>query len=332
MNPTIARMVSLLRRPAVQRWLKITIILAIIVFVGRSLLTSWDRIIHQHWQINWFLLLLGFVFLIGQELSYGIIWRQILQRLGFIVAPMTALRIYLAAEFVRYIPGNVWHVLARIGWAEEVGVPKSFGLASMTIELATKITAAALAFLLSILAWPELSQLHQLSSTASLLFVIVAVPLLIFGLQPRVLSWGLNQGLKLLKREPIAIALQYSDILRITATWMISWCIGGIGFWFVIAAVVPTTLSIPTGIICIGIYALGWDIGFLSFVTPSGLVFREATVTFLLVAAHITHDAAIAGVLAVLGARLVPTIAEILSVGGAYFLAHQEPSSVGIPS
>jgi uncharacterized membrane protein YbhN (UPF0104 family) len=329
----LAPALAVLRRPGAKRALRLGVLALIILFVGRSLAGSWGDITHHHWHINWPLLLLGFALLVGQELSFGFIWQAILQRLGYLLPWTVCLRIYLAAEFVRYIPGNVWHVLTRVTWAEREGVPKSYGFASMTVELATKIATAALAFALSLFAWSDLRQLsHGFGHVASLSLAILGVPLLLAGLHPRLLEWGLNRALALLKRAPIRLRLAYHDIAQIVLRWLGSWLLGGLGFWLAVAAVTPLRPSLAVALVCVGIYALGWDIGFLSFITPSGLFFREGAVALLLHLAGLVPDLALATIIAVLASRLLPTLAEILSVGGAYWLARQSPQPAPLPA
>lgn len=325
-HPHVAAVVALARRPQVQRYAKLVIIALVLIFLGDALRLSWTKIAGHHWQINWFLLGLGFVLLLGQELSFGLIWQFILRHMGYRLPWRVCLRIYLAAEFVRYIPGNVWHVLTRIVWAEREGVPKSYGLASMTVELATRIAAGALVFVISLLWWPRLTGLSSISHFASLAIAVLGVPLLLLGLQPRILQWGLNLALRVLKRAPITLTLTYRDILSITAAWCGSWLIGGLGFWMVVWAVTPSGLGWQTALICVGIYALGWDIGFLSFITPSGLFFREGAVALLLASAGVVPDLAIAGIIAILASRIMPTIAEVICVGWAHWVTRQTPA------
>ncbi len=315
---------AFVKRPGVKRAIRLGVLALIILFVARSLASSWGDLARHQWHVSWPLLALGFVLLVGQELSFGFIWRAILQRLGYLLPWQVCLRIYLAAEFVRYIPGNVWHVITRVSWAEREGVPKSFGFASMTVELATKIATAALAFALSLFAWSDLSHLgNGLSHVASLSLALLGVPLVLAGLHPRLLEWGLNRALKLLKRDPITLKLRYADIGRIALAWLGSWLLGGLGFWLCVQAVVPLHASLGVALVCAGIYALGWDIGFLSFITPSGLFFREGAVTLLLSISGLVPDLALGGVVAILAARLLPTLAEILSVSAAYWLARR---------
>ena len=316
------------RRPPVKRALRLGVLALILLFVGRSLVLSWGDIAHQHWHINWPLLVLGFALLIGQELSYGFIWQTILRQLGYVLPWRICLRIYLAAEFVRYIPGNVWHVMARVTAVEREGVPKSFGLASMTVELATKIATAALTFALSLFWWGSLHGLAGIGRIASLSLALIAVPMLVVGLHPRLLEWGLNRALKLLKRDPITLKLTFADIGRIALAWLASWLVAGLGFWLALQAVLPLHPSLSVALVCVGIYALGWDVGFLSFITPSGLFFREGAVALLLHLSGIVPDVVLGGVIAVFASRLLPTLAEIVSVTGAYLATRNTPASL----
>jgi hypothetical protein len=70
-----------------------------------------------------------------------------------------------------------------------------------------------------------------------------------------------------------------------------------------------------------GIYAIGWDIGFLSFITPSGLGFREVVIAGLL-GASLTGLVPIAPVALVIAlvVRLMGTAAELICVAGAHLL------------
>ncbi|HEU4781769.1 MAG TPA: lysylphosphatidylglycerol synthase domain-containing protein, partial [Ktedonobacterales bacterium] len=237
-------------------------------------------------------------------------------------------RIYLSAEFVRYIPGNVWHVFARVFGAESRGVPKAIGLASMVIELATKITSAALVFALSLLFWPDVSGLTRVIPRDIIVGIgVVGVPLLLVGLHPRLLQGVLNRGLRMLRREPVTLGLRYRDLLVITGYWAISWVVGGVGFYLLIRSLTDAPTTIVAVMLAIGINAMGWDVGFLAILTPSGLGFREATIAGLLVACGLVVGADAWGVALVVAfmARLLTTGAELICVT----VAHLAPG--GIP-
>ncbi len=298
------------------------VLLLIAVFLGAALTKSWRYLQGYSWHVNWSLFALAFALLVGQEISYGFIWRAIVSRMGSRLDPLAAQRIYLSAEFVRYIPGNVWHVITRVVLAEQKGVPKATGFASMVVELATKISAAALLFAVSLLFWTDTTGLFsQLPHDSPLVIAAILIPLLLLGLHPRLLRGALNFAPRKLGREPVAFSLGYADVLIITLYWALSWLLAGIGFYLLVRSVV--TAPLPVGpvaaiLIAAGIYALGWDIGFVSFVTPSGIGFREAAIAVLVVAAGFAPVSL--GIIIAFIARLFNTGAELLCIAGAHLI------------
>jgi uncharacterized membrane protein YbhN (UPF0104 family) len=144
---------------------------------------------------------------------------------------------------------------------------------------------------------------------------VVTILALLVLLYPRVLNGLLNVALRLLKRDPIVLTLRYSDILLITLAWCVSWAVAGAAFYVLLLALWPGTplLALP---ICIGIYAIAWDIGFVSFFTPSGLGFREAAIVALFALA-LPLPAGLSTIMAFLS-RLVSTLAELVCVTIAY--------------
>src|SRR6266566_5697180 len=289
------------------------IILALFVY---QLKKNWADLTAYTFQLNPWLLALAFLGFMLQELSYGLIWRAVLARLGSRLGLRTCLRIYLASEFVRYIPGNVWHVLTRILWVSKYGVSRPIAFASMTIELITKLAAGALIFAVSLLFWHDLGAINQASTGTSIVVVgVVTILGLLVVLYPPVLNGLLNFALRLLKREPVVLALRYKDILLITLAWCVSWLVAGCAFYILLLALWPATplAALP---ICIGIYAIAWDVGFVSFITPSGLGFREATIIGLFALA-LPLPAGLGTIIAFLS-RLVSTMAELLCVSIAY--------------
>src|SRR5437868_8039422 len=142
---------------------------------------NWHALAVHASQWNPWLLALAFFGFILQELSFGLIWQAVLARLSYQLDLRICLRIYLASEFVRYIPGNVWHVLTRILWVGKYGVSRPIALASMTVELITKLAAGALLFALSLLFWGDFGAIGSLfrGSLIIVLGVVMFLALLI---------------------------------------------------------------------------------------------------------------------------------------------------------
>jgi len=289
------------------------IILALFVYQVKK---NWADLTAYTFQLNPWLLALAFLGFMLQELSYGLIWRAVLIRLGSRLSLRTCLRIYLASEFVRYIPGNVWHVLTRILWVGKYGVSRPVAFASMAIELITKLAAGVLVFSISLLFWQDFGKVGSLLRGSLLdILGIASIIALFIGLHPRILNGVLNWALRRLKREPIQLTLRYSDILLITLAWCVSWIVAGTAFYVLLLALWPVA-PIVAWPICIGIYAIAWDIGFVSFITPSGLGIREAAIVALFALA-LPLPTGLASIMALLS-RLVSTLAEAVCVSIAY--------------
>ena len=273
-------------------------------------------LVHAHEWNPWLLVLAFFGFIL-QELSFGLIWQSVLARLGFRLNFRASLRIYLASEFVRYIPGNVWHVLTRILWVGKYGASRTIAFASMTIELITKLAAGAFIFATSLLFWGNVGAVGSLFHGS--LFIVVGVVIflaLLILIHPRILNGLLNITLRVLKREPVVLAVSYKDILLVTLAWCGSWIIAGSAFFVLLLAIWPgTTLAMLP--LCIGIYAIAWDFGFVTFITPSGLGFRELAITVLFALSLPSVPVALVAILALLS-RAVSTLAELLCVSVAY--------------
>jgi uncharacterized membrane protein YbhN (UPF0104 family) len=311
-----------------KRVLQIGLPLLILALFAYSVERNWNQLTAYKFEWNPWFLALAFVGFLLQELSYGLIWRKVLMQLGARLDLRAALRIYLASEFVRYIPGNVWHVLTRILWVGKYGVSRPVAFASMTVELITKLAAGVLIFALSLLFWSDIGAIQTLLHGTPIVVAlgIVLIFGLLVGLHPRVLNSALNFALHMLKRDPVVLTLRYGDILLITLYWLVSWSIAGSAFYLLLLSLLPAVpiIALP---VCIGIYAIAWDIGFVSFITPSGLGFREGAIVGLFALAIPFVPATIAGILA-LFSRLVSTIAELVCVSIAYVSGGKQVRSV----
>ncbi len=278
---------------------------------------DWNILVASASQWNYWLLTLAFFGFVLQELSYGLIWQAVLRRLGHRLPLRACLRIYLASEFVRYIPGNVWHVLTRILWVGKYGVSRPIAFASMTVELITKLAAGALIFAVSLLFWGDLGTVSTLFQSSFIIVLgMVSFLALLVVLHPRILNGLLNSALRILKRDPVVLTLSYTDILLVTLAWFTSWFVAGCAFFVLVLALWPHT-SLAALPVCIGIYAIAWDFGFVTFITPSGLGFRELAIAVLFKLSLPTIPVSLVAIIALLS-RVVSTAAELICVSIAY--------------
>jgi glycosyltransferase 2 family protein len=188
------------------------------------------------------------------------LWRSTLQRLGGRLSLATAIRIWFSSQLVRYVPGNIWHLMGRVYLTQQAGVGKQVTSMSLVFELLQSITAALLMAAVSLLFWPR-------QSAQGLWTLLLQRPL----------DWALHRtGLGSFP----GISLHRRDLFALLPGYCASWFAYGCGLYLLALSIHPLPLTaIPA---LVGIFAIAWVVGFLSFITPSGLGVREGVLGYLL--------------------------------------------------
>jgi len=254
--------------------LKVLLILVIFYFLGRALYRDWKQIDFRELHFNIGLLVLSIICLCGHFLLFVVGWKMILKELGISLPFSKALRIIFYSELGKYLPGKIWTFTGRMYFCQKVGIPNSKTFVSMVLELALTVLSGILIFLISLL----FSSRFKMDINPFLL-VIVAV-LILMMIHPKILVRIINFFLRLLKKEPIEIGLNFSQIFIMTAYYCIIWFCFGIAFYFLINSV---TFIIPSKIpILTGSFAISSTIGVVALFAPAGLGVREAILAVLL--------------------------------------------------
>jgi len=284
------------------------ILAAALFFLGGVLYRQWDQVRAYPWQLAWPWLAGSFVVLEVTWLLQVALWRWLLGRLGGPLGLAQAWRIWWLSNIIRYIPGNVWQYLGMVYLCQEAGIGQVQTLTSVILHQAVSIGAGlAVAGLYFLLTW-------DVALGARLLPFLVALPVALFLLQPRVFGRAINALLVRLGRQPIQFALTSRDLLALFVAHVISWLLYGLGFYLFVRAAYPVGLSeLPR----LGAaFAAAYVIGFLSLLTPSGLGVREGVLLYLL---SLSLPLPVATVLAV-ASRLWLIVGELASTAGALAL------------
>lgn len=250
------------------------IILTIFYFLGRSLYRNWRQVDFMHLHFNVPLLMASFFFLWTYSLLSVYGWRLILKRLNISLSFLKGLRIFFYSELGKYLPGKIWAWAGRLYFCEKIGIPNSKTFVSMVLELALTVISGIFIFLISLL----FSSRFRMDINPFLL-IVVAI-LIITVIHPKILVRIINVFLRLLKKQPIKIDLDFSQILIMTAYYCIIWFCFGIAFYFLINSVTFITPSkIP---IITGSFAISSTIGVMALFAPAGLGVREGILAVLL--------------------------------------------------
>jgi len=247
----------------------------ILVFMGRTLYINGQSLRGYDWQLNYPLLAVSVLAATGTFALYAWLWRLIVQRLGANVSYTQAFRIYFLANLGRYVPGKVWQF---VGWAylgEQAGMERAPVLTSLPVNLGLQVLTglglgvATLIFIRG----GEMQDRYW--------FLLLAIPIgLVLAIQPGIMGKVLNWGLGKVGREPVKLDLRSGDMAFFALGHVGCWAVYSVAFYLFVYSVQPVPL---TDLPALGAsYIAAWVIGFLSFLTPSGLGIREGLLAYFL--------------------------------------------------
>jgi hypothetical protein len=229
-------------------------------------------------------------------------WRRILISLGERFSFGFAARVWFLSNLTRYVPGNVWQVATMMVLVESKGVSKTNALLSQVIYSALALAVAGLLGLSFLLVRPEI--LGALPPVVAALFGALVV---VFALPPvnRLIVFATA---RLLNREIVAPTPTFARGLVPPLFSLAMWLTNGIAFYLFVASMTDVSPSLLPAFVAMN--AGAYVIGYASFITPSGLGFREGALAWML-ASFFPAPVAIAFSLAT---RLWSTAGELLGV------------------
>ena len=287
-------------RPAL-RIAQVVLVAAIVYFLAAYLVRSWSTVKDYHWTLRpgW-LAASGIAFLafyVLQALAWWLLLRGFALHSPFPVAMSTWGKSILA----RYVPGNVFMFVGRAWMSHGQGLPVDKVSAAMVYEQALGVCSALVTVAILFPFWETDRGYTALS--------LLAIPLFIALLHPRVFlplsSWALRR----LHREPLDVTLGFGAVLGMLWYYVAAWLVAGTGAWLLARA--TTGLGVGSLPLVTVAYALSFVVGMAAFIFPSGIGVREAVLTASL-AKHLPGGVALAWALLL---RLWVTVIELLFVG-----------------
>jgi len=296
------------------------VVLAVFVFMGRSLYLNWQTLQGYHWQFNYVLLAIAVLAASGTLSLYAWMWHWTARRLGASLSYRQAFRIWFLSNLGRYIPGKVWQFVGWFYFGEQVGIGRIQILTSIALNLGLQtLTGLALGVITLALFWGG-----DLLARFWPLFLLIPVGM-VFAIRPHVMESLLNWGLIRLKREPVRLGLRTGDMAAFTLGHIGCWCAYGAAFCLFVWSLQP--ISIRELPMLGATYVAAWVIGFLSFLTPGGIGVREGALAYLL---GLWLPAPVAIVIGLLS-RLWITAGELIGAGIAWRLGASTHPAVSAP-
>ena len=308
MNSLIDKKWRLCYHPVFQ-W---AIVLAIFVFFGKMVWNNWNQVKDASFTFEVFPLILSTLIFAFSYFIQIWAWYLITLKLKIALSPSDTLKSWLNSQLGKYLPGKIWLLLGRFYFYESRGKSKKSISVALYFEMVTIMVAAGLVFLAALIFFREiwLFDSWKQSGWLILLFLLGFV-----SLHPRVLQKILNWTLVQFKREPVSLSISYSDILWILFVCIVSWVIGGVGFYLFVDSVysvAPQYILFLTGAL-----AISSTLGLVAIFAPSGLGVREGALVYLLSFVMATPVAVIISILT----RIWMTLIEIGLIGMIYLLS-----------
>jgi uncharacterized membrane protein YbhN (UPF0104 family) len=289
--------------------LKWAIVAAIFLFLGEMVLNNWKQVRDASFTFEVFPLLLSTLLF---AFSYFIqIWAWYLTtlRLRVALSPSETLESWFYSQLGKYLPGKVWILLSRFYFYESKGKSKKNISVALYIEMVTMIAAAGLIFLAALFVYREIWLFYSWRQSGWLMLLFL---LGLLSLHPRFLQKILNWILGQFKKEPLSLSISYSDILWILFVCILSWAVGGIGFYLFIDSVYPVGSQYI--LFLAGALAASSMLGLIAIFAPSGLGVREGALVYFLSFVMATPIAVIISILT----RIWMTLIEIGLIGVIY--------------
>jgi len=242
------------------------------------------------------------------------LWGLILRLLDSPVTPAEAQRIWAQPLLVRYIPGSVLFVLARVLLAEKAGVSRRVSTAGIVYEQATAIAAA-----LSIATWFLIAHPDTQDLWIRWLPILI-IPVMVTLLHPRVFGPLTARLLVALGREPLPKIMPFRGVLTVYLCYLGLWSIMGVGVFFAARSVYSVDLvDFP---IVAASQMIGYLAAVVSAVTPAGLGVRDAAFAWAVKAALPSGSFGVGAVIAI-AVRATQTVVELIYVGAVSWLARR---------
>jgi glycosyltransferase 2 family protein len=277
------------RRVLVRRAVRIAWFTILAVGLALALRSRWaevrDELATLQLEAVWLSLAVA---LVGVGASSGI-WHQMFRGLGEPLPLRVSLRIFFAGQIGKYLPGAVWPAVTQAALARDHGVAPRATVSAVTLFLWVHLITGTIVAALVLGGSGRLPVL-----------TLLAVPVLVALLTPRLLGWSLQTLFRLARRRPLDRVPDGRHLAQACAWAAVMWVCYGIHLYLLTVAIDdPVDVVVTTGV-----FAAAWVVGFVLLIAPAGVGPREAAIVALL------PLSAASGLTVALVSRLIMAVAD----------------------
>jgi glycosyltransferase 2 family protein len=292
-------------------WGRRVLLVAVLVGAGYWLATRWDEVWTTLSAVPWHSAVLSLTAVTLGILFSTVAWQSIVDDLGSPIGKVRGSQIYLVSQLGKYVPGAVWAYVLQMELGKKAGIPRARMFVSSLVQLGVAVVAS---LLLGLLALPKLTE-----EAPGAVWLYALLPFGLAALHPRVMTWGVNLVLRLLRKAPLAHPLHWRTIGKTLVYTTLSYVLFGTHLWLL--ATTNGTPDVKVLLLCVGALAVGLTAGVFFFILPSGAGVRD-----LLIAVALAPAVGPTGGLAfAVASRAMFTVADVGTAGVAALVARIRP-------
>jgi len=245
---------------------------AVVVFVARAIGRNWGefRSLHVALTMQPLWIAGAIVAVLATYVMQIESWRRVLggwrQRIAFAAAART----WSMANLGRYVPGKVWSVAGLVVLAQQAGVQAAPAAASAFVSQAIAVGAGV-----AVVAATTPRATSALRLVAAGLAAVATVAVLVWPPTARWLA-------RLASATTPLTPLRLSAVLAAATLAVASWLTYGVAFWLLARGLLATGAAALPLSVAIGVFALGYILGWLALFAPGGVGVRELVLIGLL--------------------------------------------------
>lgn len=273
-------------------------------FIVGNILKYWSKLADLHLRIGIGYAVLAVVCMAVSFFWLASLWHWLMKHFVGSVSYLDSFYLYMKSAVLRYIPGNVVGLAARVFMAVGLGATKTTAVVMLVLESAFLVATSIGVYFVSRAA-------HLVSPVFNVCLAVIVAFVLVLVFFPSVF-WRLIRSVRPDIGEPVGVPRAF--VVRMLVGYVGYWLLNGLGTLLLVKAVAPEyAVSFVTAT---GMFAVSWVLGFMSIVSPSGLGVREAALIYFFTAVCSGPVAIVVSI----GSRLAFMLGEIVCYGGALLM------------
>lgn len=292
-------------------WGRRVLLAAVLVGAGYWLASRWDEVWATLSGVPWYSAVLSMIAVIAGILFSTVAWQSIVDDLGSPIGKVRGSQIFLVSQLGKYVPGAVWAYVLQMELGKKAGIPRARMFIGSLVQLGVAVVSS---LVLGLLALPRVTEEVPIAG-----WLYVLLPFLLVALHPKVMTWGVNLVLRLLRKAPLPHPLHWRTILKTFFYTALSYVLFGTHLWLLASAGGAPDYEVL--MLCIGSLALGLTAGVVFFFLPAGVGVRDVLIGIALAPAV----GPVGGIAFAVASRAMFTVADVGTAGVAALVARVRP-------